>query len=157
MHLRGLQLVPIVSGQHAFALPSSVLLSALQEQGRQSPLQQLQLLMTSLRHDSIAVRHVALGEVRSFLLTQKSFIYDTLAGLVSCSTRPALHGPSKGQSAAAAALAAAAGQSAGGSGGPEVKLRPVQCQDLLSELLAALLASCENLGRDSLAASMKQR
>jgi hypothetical protein len=33
----------------------------------------------------------------------------------------------------------------------------VQCQELLSELLAALLASCENLGRDSLAASMKQR
>jgi hypothetical protein len=52
----------------------------------------------------------------------------------------------------AAALAAA-----GSSGGQELKLRPVQCQDLLSELLAALLASCENMGRDSLAASMKQR
>jgi hypothetical protein len=123
-----------------------------QEQGRQSPLQQLQLLITSLRHDSIAVRHVALGEVRNFLLTHKSFLYDTLAGLVSCSTRPALHGPSKGQLGVAAALAAA-----GSSGGQELKLRPVQCQDLLSELLAALLASCENMGRDSLAASMKQR
>lgn len=54
----------------------------MQEQGRQSPLQQLQLLMTSLRHDSIAVRHVALGEVASFLLTHKGFLSDTLAGTV---------------------------------------------------------------------------
>jgi hypothetical protein len=30
-------------------------------------------------------------------------------------------------------------------------------KELLSELLAALLASCENLGRDSLTASMKKR
>lgn len=129
----------------------------MQEQGRQSPLQQLQLLMTSLRHDSIAVRHVALGEVTSFLLTQKGFLSDTLAGLISCSTRPALHGPSKQPAPAAAAPAAgaAAAAPAGSNGG--VKLAPVQCQDLLSELLAALMASCENLGRDSLAASMKQR
>lgn len=132
-----------------------MLVSHVQEQGRQSPMQQLQLLMTSLRHQSIAVRHVALGEVRSFLLTQKTFISDTLSGLVSCSTRPALHGPSKQQSAAVAVKAAAGGGKGGSNG--EVKLLPVQCQDLLSELLAALMASCENLGRDGLAASMKQR
>lgn len=131
----------------------------LQEQGRQSPMQQLQLLMTSLRHESIAVRHVALGEVRSFLLTQKAFISDTLSGLVGCSTRPALHGPRSGQPAPAASAAAAAAAGGSGKGGSseDAKLRPVQCQELLSELLAALLASCENLGRDSLAASMKQR
>lgn len=155
-----------------------------QEQGRQSPLQQLQLLMSSLRHESIAVRHVALGEVRSFLLQHKSFIADTQAGLLTCSTRPALQGPNGGHSAAAAALSAAAaaaaaaaaggggvgggskagagggggGSKAGGGGGSgEAKLSPVQCQDVFSELLAALMASCENLGRDSLAASMKQR
>jgi hypothetical protein len=126
------------------------------EQGRQSPLQQLQLLMTSLRHDSIAVRHVALGEVRSFLLTQKSFVSDTLAGLLSCSSRPTLHArDSNGQAAPPAAAAAA--PAAGGKGGGSTKLSPVQCQQLLSELLAALMASCENLGRDNLAASMKQR
>lgn len=55
----------------------------MQEQGRQSPLQQLQLLMTSLRHDSIAVRHVALGEVASFLLTHKGFLSDTLSGVIN--------------------------------------------------------------------------
>jgi hypothetical protein len=120
-------------------------------------MQQLQLLMTSLRHESIAVRHVALGEMRSFLLTQKAFISDTLSGLVGCSTRPALHGPRSGQPAPAAGAAAAGGAGKSGGSSEDAKLRPVQCQDLLSELLAALLASCENLGRDSLAASMKQR
>ena len=135
-----------------------------QEQGRQSPLQQLQLLMHSLRHESIAVRHVALGEVRSVLLQHKSFLSDTLSGLLSCSKRPALHGRNTGKdivaAAAAAAPAAAAGKggSKGGSSrAQEVKLSPVQCQDLVSELQAALMASCGNLGRDSLAASMKQR
>jgi hypothetical protein len=131
-----------------------------QEQGRQSPLQQLQLLMTSLCHDSIAVRHVALGEVRSFLLTQKTFVSDTLAGLLSCSSRPTLHAQDSNAQVAPAATAAAApsaGGDKGSSNGSSAKLSPVQCQQLLSELLAALMASCENLGRDNLAASMKQR
>jgi hypothetical protein len=108
--------------------------------------------MTSLRHNSIAVRHVALGEVRSFLLTQKTFVSDTLTGLLSCSSRPTLQ--AWDSSTIQPPAAAAAG---GGSSGSSAKLSPVQCQQLLSELLAALMASCENLGRDNLAASMKQR
>lgn len=131
----------------------------LQEQGRQSPLQQLQLLIASLRHESNAVRHVALGEVRSFLLTQKAFLSDTLSGLLTCSRRPAFHGPSSSSSSGSGGnqppVAAAAGGGKGGEG--EAKQSPGQCQDLMSELLAALLASCENPGRDSLASSMKQR
>lgn len=113
--------------------------------------------MHSLRHESVAVRHVALGEVRSFLLQQKGFMSDTLSGLLSCSKRPALHGRSAGAVLTPAAPAAAAGAAGKARSSAEVKLSPVQCQDLLSELLAALMASCENLGRDSLAASMKQR
>jgi hypothetical protein len=147
---------------HTRAAALATLLCPPQEQGRHSPLQQLQLLLTSLRHHSIAVRHVALGEVRRFLLQHKGFMGDTMAGLLSCSSRPALRSSSGAAAsvAAAAAAAAVAGSSEGtGSraGSGEVKLQPVQCQELLSELMAALLASCENLGCDGLAASMKQR
>jgi hypothetical protein len=64
-------------------------------------------------------------------------------------------GPAAASRAAAAAAAAAPGK--GGAQARDVKLAPVECQALLSQLMSALLASCENLGRDGLAASMTQR
>lgn len=66
--------------------------TCLQEQNCQSPLQHLQLLIAALRHESVAVRHVGLGEVRSFLLQYKTFMGDAMAGLLSCSGPAALPG-----------------------------------------------------------------
>lgn len=57
----------------------------LQEQDCQNPLQKLQLLIAALRHESVAVRHVGLGEVRNFLLQYKTFMGDAMTGLLSCS------------------------------------------------------------------------
>jgi hypothetical protein len=150
----------------------------LQEQHREGPLQQLQLLIGALQHESMAVRHVALGEVRSFLLQHKTFISDAMSGLLSCSGPAAL--PQDANNKADGSAAAAAGQQqqqqqqqqkgnarglkAGGSGDGSSKLAPGHCRELMSELLAALLSSCANLPRvcsghprSHMVQSMKQR
>jgi hypothetical protein len=147
----------------------------LQEQHRQGPLQQLQLLINALQHESMAVRHVALGEVRSFLLQHKTFMADAMSGLLSCSGPAALpqDATNKAENGTAAAVAAGTGQQqqkgnargkAGSGDGSSSKLAPGQCRELVSELLAALLASCANLPRvcsnhprSHMVQSMKQR
>eukprot|EP00878_Enallax_costatus_P012343 GHUV01012892.1.p1 GENE.GHUV01012892.1~~GHUV01012892.1.p1 ORF type:complete len:1174 (+),score=406.36 GHUV01012892.1:1698-5219(+) len=62
------------------------------EQNCQTPLQHLQLLIAALQHESVAVRHVGLGEVRSFLVQYKTFMGDAMSGLLSCSGPAALPG-----------------------------------------------------------------
>jgi hypothetical protein len=148
----------------------------LQEQHRQGPLQQLQLLITALQHESMAVRHVALAEVRSFLLQHKTFMSDAMSGLLSCSGPAALPQDANDKADIDAAAAAGAGQqqqqkgnargakAGSGDGSSSSKLAPGQCRELVSELLAALLASCANLPRvcsnhprSHMVQSMKQR
>eukprot|EP00883_Tetradesmus_obliquus_P008640 jgi/Sobl393_1/19368/SZX76090.1 len=144
-----------------------------QEQPRQGPLQQLQLLIGALQHESMAVRHVALGEVRSFLLQHKTFMSDAMSGLLSCSGPAAL--PQDANNKADSGAAAGTGQQqqqqqkgkggkAGSGDGSSSKLAPGQCRELVSQLLAALLASCANLPRvhsghprSHMVQSMKQR
>lgn len=147
---------------------------ALQEQPRQGPLQQLQLLIGALQHESMAVRHVALGEVRSFLLQHKTFMSDAMSGLLSCSGPAAL--PQDANNKADSGAAAGNGQqqqqqqkgkggkAGSGDGSSSSKLAPGQCRELVSQLLAALLASCANLPRvhsghprSHMVQSMKQR
>ncbi|WIA34494.1 hypothetical protein OEZ86_012821 [Tetradesmus obliquus] len=144
-----------------------------QEQPRQGPLQQLQLLIGALQHESMAVRHVALGEVRSFLLQHKTFMSDAMSGLLSCSGPAAL--PQDANNKADSGAAAGNGQqqqqqkgkggkAGSGDGSSSSKLAPGQCRELVSQLLAALLASCANLPRvhsghprSHMVQSMKQR
>jgi hypothetical protein len=150
----------------------------MQEQHRQGPLQQLQLLISALQHESMAVRHVALGEVRSFLLQYKTFMSDAMSGLLSCSG-PAALPQDANNNKADNGTAAGTGQqqqqqkgnarggkagSGDGSSSSSSKLAPGQCRELMSELLAALLASCANLPRvcsghprSHMVQSMKQR
>eukprot|EP00879_Flechtneria_rotunda_P008531 GHRR01008938.1.p1 GENE.GHRR01008938.1~~GHRR01008938.1.p1 ORF type:complete len:1480 (+),score=620.50 GHRR01008938.1:516-4442(+) len=123
-----------------------------QEQHRHGPLQHLQLLINALRHESVSVRHVGLGELRSFLMKHKTFMADAMAGLLSCSGTSSNGGAGatvngKGLPAAAAAQTGSANQ----------KLASAQCQNLFNGLLSALLASCDSLPRSKLAQSMKQR
>lgn len=71
---------------------------------------------------------------------------DTMSGLLSCSG-PAALPHDKGSSGGAAAGTAPKASKAGKNGDGSVKLPPGRCRELTSELLAALLASCENLPR----------
>jgi hypothetical protein len=125
----------------------------------------------------MAVRHVALAEVRSFLLQHKTFMSDAMSGLLSCSGPAALPQDANNKAENGAALAAtgtgqqqqqqkgnARGGKAGSGDGGSSKLAPGQCRELVSELLAALLASCANLPRvcsnhprSHMVQSMKQR
>eukprot|EP00775_Hariotina_reticulata_P013107 gene13107-13235_t len=120
-----------------------------QEQHLAGPLQQLQLLMQSLRHESLAVRHAGLGELRSFLSKCKNFMSDTLASLMSCAGPAALPGTT--------ITAPAAGSGSAGPTAAATKLTSAQSREVVSELLAALLASCDNLPRSAQAEAMKQR
>src|SRR5690242_13245366 len=78
-------LQPMTSAPTHRQLIQKLLLVTLQEQNCQTPLQHLQLLIAALRHESVAVRHVGLGEVCSFLLKYKTFMGDAMSGLLSCS------------------------------------------------------------------------
>lgn len=140
----------------------------LQEQQRDSPVQQLQLLVSALQHESAAVRHVGLGELMRFLRSQQTFLESALAGVLACSVSAAggnTNGGSGGGNSGNSTTVARAGDAslllppaaAAAASAPGARLSPAQCRALLSELLAALLASCDGLPRGSLAHSMRLR
>lgn len=115
------------------------------------PHQQLRLLINSLGHESSSVRHAALGELRTFLHAHRAFLTGLLTDL-------AVAGPAAGGSNAASSSSKAGGgvaTSAAGSGGG--KADPAESQELLADLMGALLRCCDNAIRTPRGIAMKQR
>jgi serine/threonine-protein kinase ATR len=103
------------------------------QQRLDGPAERLALLVRATRHESLNVRHAALGELRAFMTS------------------------GSGQGHVAALVSEAVSQEAGGGGaGGAAAGAAGSARAAASELVSALLGSCDNAARTRLALSLKQ-
>ncbi|KAL6746419.1 hypothetical protein V8C86DRAFT_3034694, partial [Haematococcus lacustris] len=116
------------------------------EQGSGQQGKHLKLLISALEHESLAVRHSGLGELRGFLTKQRKWVGNLLSAALGMDTA-AWNGPG------------AEGGVAGASRGPgsgASRVRP-DAAELLGSLMASLLRCCENAMRTHLGMSLRDR
>ncbi|KAG2423364.1 hypothetical protein HYH02_015337 [Chlamydomonas schloesseri] len=138
---------------------AAVLQEELQLADRRKRLAQL---ADSLQHDSLEVRHVALGELRFFLTDQRAFMCELVQR--GCSGRTAVGAGMSPESSRAVAAGGAAqkqlGKRAAGATaakGHSGAQGAVADAALLAQLLSALLRCCENTVRTRLGKDIRIR
>ncbi|PNW78179.1 hypothetical protein CHLRE_10g467200v5 [Chlamydomonas reinhardtii] len=117
-------------------------------------------LADSLQHDSLEVRHVALGELRFFLTDQRAFMCELVQR--GCSGRTAVGAgmsPESSRAVTTAGTTQKLGKRAAGAAGIKSQSSAGAAADaaLLAQLLSALLRCCENTVRTRLGKDIRIR